>query len=112
MDKLKEKIIKMVNDDNYVPLTPTELAIKLEIKNDSDIINFKSILREMLDELYIVETKKGRIIAPIFTNNFVGKFISHRKGFGFVQPDKENEQDLYIHFPAYYILLLHIALPY
>ena len=33
MDKLKEKIIKMVNDDNYIPLTPTELAIKLEIKN-------------------------------------------------------------------------------
>ena len=96
MDKLKEKIIKMVNDDNYIPLTPTELAIKLEIKNDSDIINFKSILRELLDELYIVETKKGRIIAPIFTNNFVGKFISHRKGFGFVQPDKEDVQDLYI----------------
>ena len=95
MDKLKEKIIKMVNDDNYVPLTPTELAIKLEL-NQEELSSFNKILRDLINELYIVETKKGRIIAPIFTNNFVGKFISHRKGFGFVQPDKEDVQDLYI----------------
>ena len=95
MDKLKEKIIKMVNDDNYIPLTPTELAIKLEL-NQEELSSFNKILRDLINELYIVETKKGRIIAPIFTNNFVGKFISHRKGFGFVQPDKDDIQDLYI----------------
>ena len=95
MNNLKEKIIKMVNDDKYIPLTPTELAIKLEL-NQEEIDSFNKLLRELIDELYIVETKKGRIIAPIFTNNFVGKFISHRKGFGFVQSDKDDVQDLYI----------------
>lgn len=95
MDKLKEKVIKMVNDDKYIPLTPTELAIKLEL-NQEEICTFNKLIKEMIEDLYLVVTKKGRIIPPSQTSSFVGKFISHRKGFGFVQSDKEGIQDLYI----------------
>lgn len=95
MDKLKEKVIKMVNDDKYIPLTPTELAIKLELNQD-EICTFNKLIKEMIEDLYLVVTKKGRIIPPSQTSSFVGKFISHRKGFGFVQSDKEGIQDLYI----------------
>ena len=35
-------------------------------------------------------------MAPSAMGYFVGKFISHRKGFGFVESDEEFTQDLFI----------------
>ena len=46
--------------------------------------------------MYVIVTKKDRIISSNQAGIFVGKFISHRKGFGFVESDKEDERDLYI----------------
>lgn len=95
MDKLKERIIKIVNDDNYIPLKQAELAIKLELKNE-EIDDYFKLIKELKDEMYLIITKKDRIISPNQAGLFIGRFISHRKGFGFVQSDKEGIQDLYI----------------
>lgn len=93
MDNIKKQIIQLVNDDKYTPMTLTEIAIKLELNNTVEI---RELMKELIEEMYIIVTKKDRIISPNQAGMFVGKFISHRKGFGFVQSDKEDVRDLYI----------------
>jgi ribonuclease R len=93
MDDIKKSIISLVNDDKYIPMTITEICLKLGLENSHEIMK---IMDELIEDLYIIVTKKNRIISPNQAGMFVGKFISHRKGFGFVESDKEDERDLYI----------------
>ena len=93
MDDIKKSIISLVNDDNYIPMTITEICLKLGLENSHEIMK---IMDELIEDLYVIVTKKNRIISPNQAGMFVGKFISHRKGFGFIESDKEDERDLYI----------------
>ena len=93
MDDIKKRIVSFINDDNYKPMTLTEIGIALGLENSQETIN---LMRELIEDLYVIVTKKDRIISPNQAGIFVGKFISHRKGFGFVESDKEDERDLYI----------------
>ena len=95
MDDIKKRIITLINSDDYKPMKPYEIAIKLEIQNHQ-IDDFFNLIEEMKKDMYLIVTKKDRIISPNQAGIFVGKFISHRKGFGFVESDKEDERDLYI----------------
>ena len=63
MDDIKQRIIKLVNDDNYIPLKRAELAIKLNIQSN-EIDGFYKLLSEMMDDSYLILTKKDRIISP------------------------------------------------
>ena len=93
MDDIKKRIVSFINDDNYKPMTLTEIGIALGLENSQEIMN---VMRELIEDMYVIVTKKDRIISPNQAGVFVGKFISHRKGFGFVESDKEDERDLYI----------------
>ena len=93
MEELKRNIIKLVNSEDYRPMTLTEIAMELGLET---IVKIQEVMRELIDDMYVIETKKGRIMAPDRAGLFIGKFISHRKGFGFVQSDREGVQDLYI----------------
>ena len=93
MDDIKKRIVSFINDDKYKPMTLTEIGIALGLENSQEIMN---VMRELIEDMYIILTKKDRIISPNQAGIFVGKFISHRKGFGFVESDKEDERDLYI----------------
>ena len=93
MEELKRNIIKLVNSEDYRPMTLTEIAIELGLETT---VKIQEVMRELIDDMYVIETKKGRIMAPDRAGLFIGKFISHRKGFGFVQSDREGVQDLYI----------------
>lgn len=93
MDDIKKRIVSFINDDKYKPMTLTEIGIALGLENSQEIMN---VMRELIEDMYVIVTKKDRIISPNQAGIFVGKFISHRKGFGFVESDKEDERDLYI----------------
>ena len=93
MEELKRNIIKLVNSEDYRPMTLTEIAIELGLDTT---VKIQEVMKELIDDMYIIETKKGRIMSPDRAGLFIGKFISHRKGFGFVQSDREGVQDLYI----------------
>ena len=93
MDDIKKRIVSFINDDKYKPMTLTEIGMALGLENSQEIMN---VMRELIEDMYVIVTKKDRIISPNQAGIFVGKFISHRKGFGFVESDKEDERDLYI----------------
>lgn len=94
-NELKKRIIDLVNRDNYNPLTVNELSIELGIMYEQWQA-YKTVIKELEEEMYILISKKERVLSPYQAGVYVGKFISHRKGFGFVELDKEDVRDLYI----------------
>ena len=93
MEEAKKSFISIINSFLYKPLTRKEFVAQLKIEN---VEEFYKMLDELEKDMYFIETKKGRIIPPTQAGLFVGKFISHRKGFGFIESDSEHERDLYI----------------
>lgn len=92
---LKERLLGLINDAAYNPLKKEELAAIFDI-HSSEMPMFYNFLDELEEDGYICRSKKGKIMSPNQMGYFVGKFISHRKGFGFVESDAEYTQDLFI----------------
>ena len=93
--EIKEKLLGLINEKAYNPLKKEELALIFDI-HSCEMPMFSNFLEELQDEGYLIVSKKGRVMAPSAMGYFVGKFISHRKGFGFVESDEEFTQDLFI----------------
>ncbi|WP_018591735.1 ribonuclease R [Terrisporobacter glycolicus] len=94
-DKLRESLLGLISDNHYNPLKKEELALIFNI-HPAEMPMFYNFLDELEEDGYIVRTKKGRIMSPNQMGLFVGKFVSHRKGYGFVESDEEFKQDLFI----------------
>ena len=92
---LKERLLGLINDPAYTPLKKEELALIFDI-HPTEIPMFYNFLEELEEDGYIGKTKKGKIASPKSMGYFVGKFVAHRKGFGFVESDEEYTQDLFI----------------
>lgn len=94
-EKLREQLLGLINDPHYNPLKREELALIFNI-HPSEMPMFYNFLDELEEDGYIVKTKKGRVMSPNQMGLFVGKFVAHRKGYGFVESDEEFTQDLFI----------------
>ena len=94
-DKRKKVILELMEQDFYIPMKEKELAVMLQVsKEDRDELN--RIMNELLAEGKVSLTKKGKFIrAKRSEEDLVGTFISHPKGFGFVEIEGR-EEDLYI----------------
>lgn len=94
-EKRKKIILELMEQEFYVPMKEKELAVMLQVsKEDRDELN--RIMNELLAEGKVSLTKKGKFIrAKHSEDNLVGTFISHPKGFGFVEIEGR-EEDLYI----------------
>ena len=94
-DKRKKVIMDLVAAEFYVPMKEKELAVMLQVsKEDRGELN--RLLNELLAEGKLSLTKKGKFIkAKHADKELIGTFISHPKGFGFVEIDGR-EEDLYI----------------
>ncbi|MDE6601048.1 MAG: ribonuclease R [Lachnospiraceae bacterium] len=92
-EKRKNLICELVGDDQYVPMKEKELAAFMQV-SPADRETFREVLRVLLAEGKIQLTKQGRYVKPD-ENRPVGTFISHAKGFGFVEVEGCGE-DFYI----------------
>ena len=92
-DKRKKIICELLEDEFYVPMKEKELVMMLQVgKEDRD--EFKRLLDELLAEGKIQITKRGKYIkadAKAAKQCVVGTFISHPKGFGFVEVEGQAE---------------------
>lgn len=94
-DKRKKVILDLMEADFYVPMKEKELAVMLQVSKE-DRSELNRILNELLAEGKISITKKGKFIkAKKSEKELIGTFISHPKGFGFVEIEGR-EEDLYI----------------
>lgn len=88
-----------MKNEYYVPMKEKELAIMLQVESE-DRPELSSILVELLSEQKIEISKRGKyqILDPknVKTEGLItGTFISHSKGFGFIEVDGR-EEDLYV----------------
>ena len=94
-DKRKKVILDLMEADFYVLMKEKELAAMLQVSKE-DRPELNRILNELLAEGKLSITKKGKFVkAKNSDKELVGTFISHPKGFGFVEIDGR-EEDLYI----------------
>ncbi len=89
----RQIILDLMNDELYVPMKEKELAIILQVEPE-DRAELKAVLNSLLTEGLITISKRGKYtkqeIKPV-----VGTFISHQKGFGFVEVEGV-EEDYFI----------------
>ncbi len=92
-EERKEIVCELLNDPLYVPMKEKELAVVLQVlKKDRE--EFHLMLDELLTEGKVEMTKRGKYRKPE-GELLIGVFISHPKGFGFVEIEGRTE-DLYI----------------
>lgn len=93
MEKRKKVILDLMNDKTYVPMKFKELAIVLNVTKENRE-QLDEVLKELLDERKISITKRGKY--TIAKEHYIeGYFISHEKGFGFVEVEGQ-EEDYFI----------------
>lgn len=92
-EKRKKLICELVADEQYVPMKEKELAAFMQVA-PADRDMFREVLNALLSEGKIQLTRQGRYVKPD-ENRPVGIFISHAKGFGFVEVEGD-EEDFYI----------------
>ena len=82
--KVKERILEVINDELYVPLTPPDLY-SLVGEDKYDVADFFDTLCRMEENYEISVTKKGKISSPEKDGLLRGVFSASQRGkFGFV----------------------------
>lgn len=94
-EKRKKIILDLLEEEFYVPMKEKELANFLQVSKE-DRPEFNRILNELLAQGKVALNGKGRFVkAKHKETEFVGTFISHPKGYGFVEVEGRDE-DFYI----------------
>lgn len=94
--ELQQKIMDLVQQDDYKPMKIDEMEEALNIENADEFKELVKTLVKLEDQGYIVRSRSNRFGLPERMNLLRGKFIGHQKGFGFVTPDKEGMDDIFI----------------
>ena len=93
---MKEKIIKVLSNQDKQSLTITEINDELHLETIEEYQKLQNTLEEMTSDgiIYYSEKKKKYLL---LSNSHLlkGKFLMYSKGFGFVEIDK-NSKDVYI----------------
>lgn len=97
-EERKQVVLDLMKNEYYVPMKEKELAVLLQVEPE-DRGELSQILSELISENKIQISKRGKY--SLYDQKgeddklITGTFISHQKGFGFVEVDGR-EEDLYI----------------
>ncbi len=93
-DKRKKIILDIMTSKEYRPLKLKEFKMLLSLE-DNQMEELEIILQELMDEGKIILTNKKKYMINEDKHFIVGNFISHQKGFGFVEVE-DREEDVFI----------------
>jgi len=94
---MKEQILTYFRENDTKPLSVHELEDALEVY-EADAFKALVIALNKLEETgELVRTRKNRFGLPDRMNLVRGRIQMHAKGFAFLIPDDEADQDIYIH---------------
>ncbi|OPJ56441.1 ribonuclease R [Alkalithermobacter paradoxus] len=93
--ELKNSLLQFMKEKAYNPLSAEELASIFDI-HKSEKAMFFNMLDEMEQDGYIYKTKKNKYGLPSKMNLFVGRLLTHQRGYGFVISNEEAMEDLFI----------------
>lgn len=95
LETRKERIVAFMRESAYKPLLFKELAMVLDVPSE-DIELFKEVLTELEEEGRIFLTHANRYGVPSRLNLAAGRIQGHERGYGFLIPDDEMLEDVFI----------------
>lgn len=95
----REMLLELMKHDDYKPMKIKELGMILKLDKEGKAELYE-ILQNLIKEGKVLFTKRGKYMMNKQENYIVGRFISHQKGFGFVEIEGQDE-DIFI--PAKYV---------
>lgn len=93
---MKEKLKAIFNETTVKPLSVSEIEEALEIEEAEDFKELVKTLNELEETGELVRTRKNRFGLPEKMNLTRGKIQMHKKGFAFLIPEEEGQDDVYI----------------
>lgn len=95
-NEFKQRVLELLKDDEYKPMTVSEIEDIFELEEADDFKELVKTLVKMEAQGLIVRSRSNRYGLPERMNLLRGKFLGHAKGFGFVAPDEEGMDDIFI----------------
>ncbi|MDF2987309.1 MAG: ribonuclease [Eubacterium sp.] len=95
LDERKERIVAFMRETAYKPLLFQELAMVLDVPA-TDMELFSQVLNELEEEGRIFKTHANRYGMPSRLNLVAGRIQGHERGYGFLIPDDEMLEDIFI----------------
>lgn len=94
--ELQDRILSLVKEESYKPLTVHEIQEELGIEQAAEFKELVKMLVQLEQNGIIVRSRTNRYGLPEQMNLLRGKFIGHAKGFGFVVPEEVVGDDVFI----------------
>ncbi len=95
-NELQQRILAFMKEDDYKPLTVAEIEDAFELEEAEEFKELVKTLVKMEAQGLIVRSRSNRYGLPERMNLLRGRFIGHAKGFGFVAPEEEGMDDIFI----------------
>lgn len=95
-EELKNRLLSFMREESYKPLTVQEIQEYLGIEGAAEFKELVKMLVQLEQKGDIVRSRTNRYGVPEKMNLLRGKFIGHAKGFGFVTPETEGMDDIFI----------------
>ena len=96
MENLKDTLLELMRADEYKPLTIKEIEEHFGYSHSEEFKELVKTLVQMEEKGLVVRSRSNRYGVPARMNLVVGKFIGHAKGFGFVAPEEDGMDDIFI----------------
>ena len=92
----EQLIINLMKTENYKPATVAEVEDLLGLTDAEDFKELVKAFVKLEGQGKIVRSGHDRYGLPVQMNQTRGRFIGHAKGFGFVAPEEEGMDDVFI----------------
>jgi len=92
----EEELLQFMREALYKPLNISELEEELKITDAVEFKELVKLLNKLEDEGKVVRTRTNRYGIPERMNLIRGRLQANPKGFGFVIPDQEGIDDIYV----------------
>lgn len=89
-------IIDFMTEEAYHPMTIKELEEVFEVESAEDFKQLVKLLNVLEEDGKVIRTRSNRYGVPERMNLIRGKLQGHAKGFGFVIPEQEGMDDIFI----------------
>ncbi|WP_391116884.1 ribonuclease R [Psychrobacillus sp. L3] len=96
MENMKETLLELMRSEEYKPLMIKEIENHFGLTHSEEFKELVKTLVQMEEKGLVVRSRSNRYGIPSRMNLIVGKFIGHAKGFGFVAPEEEGMDDIFI----------------
>lgn len=93
---MQERLLAFFNEIESRPLSVDEIEERLQIDGAEDFKELIKALNKLEESGELVRTRKNRYGLPEKMNLIRGRIQMHSKGFAFLLPDEEGQEDIYI----------------